>query len=103
MLLFARQQLHGSHDLSAMRELLDLRGGARIFRYEWEGSVHNLTSKRLNDYVKLYLGDDFTAAHLTHQAIVRKDDAEDAGRRAGALTTWLARRPRRLGYRIGPG
>ena len=42
-------------------------------------------------------------AYLTHEAIVRKDDAEDAGRRAGALTTWLARRPRRLGYRIGPG
>jgi len=45
----------------AMRELLEIRGGARVFRYEWEGDVYNLTSKRLNDYVKLYLGQEFTA------------------------------------------
>jgi DNA topoisomerase-1 len=44
-----------------MRELLTLRGGARVFRYEWEGKVFNLTSPRLNDYVKLHLGPDFTA------------------------------------------
>jgi DNA topoisomerase-1 len=45
----------------AMRELLNLPGAARVFRYEWEGEVSNLTSPRLNDYVKLYLGSDFTA------------------------------------------
>jgi DNA topoisomerase-1 len=32
-----------------------------VFRYEWEGAVYNLTSKRLNDYVKLYMGPDFSA------------------------------------------
>ena len=26
-----------------------------------EGRIYNLTSKRLNDYVKIYLGDEFTA------------------------------------------
>ena len=36
-------------------------GAARVFRYEWEGKLYNLTSKRLNDYVKLYLGPEFTA------------------------------------------
>jgi DNA topoisomerase-1 len=46
---------------AAMRELTALPGGARVFRYEWEGKVYNLTSRRLNDYVKLYLGPDFTA------------------------------------------
>jgi DNA topoisomerase I len=46
---------------TAMRELLNLRGTARVFRYEWEGEIYNLTSPRLNDYVKLYLGPDFTA------------------------------------------
>jgi DNA topoisomerase-1 len=46
---------------AAMKELLQLRGGARVFRYEWEGDIYNLTSPRLNDYVKLYLGPDFTA------------------------------------------
>jgi DNA topoisomerase IB len=45
----------------AMRELLAIPGGARVFRYEWEGAVYNLTSKRLNDYVKLYMGPDFSA------------------------------------------
>jgi DNA topoisomerase-1 len=45
----------------AMRELLAIPGGARVFRYEWEGAVYNLTSKRLNDYVKLFMGPDFSA------------------------------------------
>jgi DNA topoisomerase-1 len=45
----------------AMQELVALRGGARVFRYEWEGKIYNLTSKRLNDYVKLYHGPEFTA------------------------------------------
>jgi DNA topoisomerase I len=47
---------------TALRELLDLSGAARVFRYvSDEGKVCNLTSRRLNDYVKLYLGQDFTA------------------------------------------
>jgi DNA topoisomerase I len=45
---------------SAMKELLAVKG-ARVFEYEWEGALYNLTSKRLNDYVKLYLGPDFSA------------------------------------------
>jgi DNA topoisomerase-1 len=46
---------------SAMKELLDLRGGRRLFRYEEEGELYNLTGRRLNDYVRMYLGDGFTA------------------------------------------
>jgi DNA topoisomerase IB len=46
---------------SALRELIALRPGARVFKYEWEGSLYNLTSRRLNDYVKIYLGDEFSA------------------------------------------
>ncbi len=45
----------------AVQELLDLSGGPRLFRYEWEGSLRNLTGARLNDYVRDYLGDEFTA------------------------------------------
>jgi DNA topoisomerase I len=45
----------------AMRELLALPGGRRLFRYEWEGDLYNLTGKRLNDYVQIYLGEEFTA------------------------------------------
>jgi DNA topoisomerase I len=44
----------------ALRRLLEVEG-PRVFKYEWEGSTYNLTSKRLNDYVKIYLGEEFTA------------------------------------------
>ena len=45
----------------AIRGLLKVKGGARVFKYRWEGELYNLTSKRLNDYVKIYLGEEFTA------------------------------------------
>jgi DNA topoisomerase-1 len=46
---------------AATKELLALPGGPRLFRYEWEGALCNLTGARLNDYVREYLGDEFTA------------------------------------------
>ena len=46
---------------AAIRGLLAVKPGARVFKYHWEGDLYNLTSKRLNDYVKLYLGDEFSA------------------------------------------
>jgi DNA topoisomerase-1 len=46
---------------TAIRGLLKVRPGARVFKYEWEGDLYNLTSKRLNDYVKVYLGEEFSA------------------------------------------
>ncbi|HZD80126.1 MAG TPA: FAD-binding oxidoreductase [Actinomycetota bacterium] len=39
---------------------------------------------------------------MVNEAIRRKDDAEAEGRRAGPLTTFVARIPRRLGYNLGP-
>jgi DNA topoisomerase I len=45
---------------AAIRRLLELKG-PRVFKYEWEDGVYNLTSKRLNDYVKIYLGEEFSA------------------------------------------
>ena len=59
--IHVRTELVDEELAAAMRELVTLRGGARVFRYEWEGKIYNLTSPRLNDYVKLYLGSDFTA------------------------------------------
>jgi glycine/D-amino acid oxidase-like deaminating enzyme len=41
-------------------------------------------------------------AALTQGAIVRKDEAEDAGGRADPLTGFIARLPRRMGYELGP-
>jgi DNA topoisomerase I len=45
----------------AVKELLALPGGRRLFRYEWEGGRCALTGARLNDYVREYRGEDFTA------------------------------------------
>lgn len=44
-----------------IKELLAVRGGRRLFRYEWEGDLCNLSGTRLNDYVRIYLGEEFTA------------------------------------------
>ena len=45
---------------AAMKELLAVKG-PRVFEYEWDGALHDLTSKRLNDYVKIHLGSEFTS------------------------------------------
>ena len=46
---------------AAMKELLKLPGGSRLFRYSYEGSLCNLTGARLNEYINEYLGEEFTA------------------------------------------
>jgi DNA topoisomerase IB len=44
-----------------VKALLALRGGRRLFRYEWDGGIYSLTGARLNDYVREYMGEEFTA------------------------------------------
>jgi DNA topoisomerase-1 len=44
-----------------IRDLLKLRGGGRLFRYRVNGEIYNLSSRRLNDYIRANMGDDFTA------------------------------------------
>jgi DNA topoisomerase I len=44
-----------------VKALLALPGGRRLFRYIWEDGISNLTGARLNDYVREYLGEEFTA------------------------------------------
>jgi len=56
-----RTTLVDSELAEAVNELLALPGGARLFRYEWDGGRCALTGARLNDYVRAYLGDEFTA------------------------------------------
>jgi glycine/D-amino acid oxidase-like deaminating enzyme len=41
-------------------------------------------------------------ALLAHEAIVRKDEAEDEGRRPNVVIDQVARLPRRMGYHLGP-
>jgi len=44
---------------SSIRELYSTPG-ARLFRYECDGRLVNLTDRRLNDYIKEHMGDDFS-------------------------------------------
>lgn len=56
-----RSELVDEELADAIRGLLAVKGGARVFKYRWEGKLYNLTSERLNDYVKIYLGEEFSA------------------------------------------
>jgi DNA topoisomerase-1 len=46
---------------SAIEELLDVPGGRRLFRYLDEAGLADLTGRKLNDYIRENLGDEFTA------------------------------------------
>jgi len=46
---------------AAMKELLKLPGGRRLFRYERDGEIYNLGARKLNEYIREYMGDEFTA------------------------------------------
>jgi DNA topoisomerase I len=45
----------------AIKELLALPRGGRLFRYEWDEGLSALTGPKLNNYVRAYLGEEFTA------------------------------------------
>jgi DNA topoisomerase I len=45
----------------AMKELLGVPGGRRLFRYQYDGSNCNLTGARLNEYIGEHMGEEFTA------------------------------------------
>jgi DNA topoisomerase I len=45
----------------AVRELLAQPGGARVFRYGWNGDLCALTGAVLNDYIREHMGEKFTA------------------------------------------
>jgi DNA topoisomerase I len=46
---------------AAMKELLALPGGRRLFRYRDDEEVYHLGARRLNEYISEYMGEDFTA------------------------------------------
>jgi DNA topoisomerase-1 len=45
----------------AVRGLLALEGGSRLFRYRRNGDLCNLTADRLNAYIQEHMGEEFTA------------------------------------------
>ena len=58
--VWVRTQLADAELAAAVRDLLGVPGGRRLFRYEWNGELWNLTGTRLNQYVRDFLGDEFT-------------------------------------------
>jgi DNA topoisomerase I len=46
---------------AALKELIDLPGRGRLFRYELDGEVYNLSARRLNEYIQEHMGEEFTA------------------------------------------
>jgi DNA topoisomerase-1 len=45
----------------AMKHLLALPGGRRLFRYERDGELYNLGARKLNEYIREQMGEEFTA------------------------------------------
>ena len=45
----------------ALRELVSLNHGPRLFRYVRDGELVNLTSRRLNAYIQEHMGEEFSA------------------------------------------
>ena len=89
----------------SVRGLLGVKGAGRLFRYEWEGDLYNLTGKRLNDYVRIYLGEEFTAKDFrtwggTLAAAIALAEASPAETETQAKKT-LAAVMRRVGERLG--
>jgi DNA topoisomerase-1 len=56
-----RTQLVDSELADAIRDLLKLPGGRRLLRYEDEETIHNLHSRRLNEYIREFMGEEFSA------------------------------------------
>jgi DNA topoisomerase-1 len=88
----------------AINELLAVPG-RRLFRYEWEESLYNLTGATLNTYVRRYLGDEFTAKDFrtwggTLIAAIAFAEREAAETKTEAKRT-IAAVMRRVGRELG--
>jgi DNA topoisomerase I len=89
----------------AIKELLAVKGGSRLFRYRYEGSLCNLTGARLNDYIGEHLGEEFTAKDfrtwggtlMAAVALAERGPAETGTEAKRAVTGVM----RRVGERLG--
>ena len=59
--VLVRTAVADSELADALKTLRDLPGKGRLFRYERDGSYCNLTGARLNEYIRQYMGEQFTA------------------------------------------
>jgi DNA topoisomerase-1 len=60
--VWVRTALVDTELATAMKALLSLEGGRRLFRYELrDGSYANLSNRKLNEYIRDHMGEEFTA------------------------------------------
>ena len=59
--VWVRTALVDAELAAAMRALTQLKGRGRLFRYQVDGEVFNLTDRKLNDYIRAHMGEEFTA------------------------------------------
>jgi DNA topoisomerase I len=58
--ILVRTTLADAELAESIAALLAEPGGRRLFRYREEGTLHNLTDRRLNEYIQRYMGPEFT-------------------------------------------
>jgi DNA topoisomerase I len=90
---------------AAMKQLLALPGGRRLFRYERDGEIYNLGARKLNDYIREHLGDEFTAKDFrtwggTLVAAIELAEAPPAETETASRRT-VAAVMRKVGERLG--
>jgi DNA topoisomerase I len=103
--ILVRTQIVDAELAAAVKELKALKGGRRLFRYEWEGDLYNLTSKRLNDYIQIYMGEEFTGKDfrtwggtlLAAVAFAQRGPAEGATEQKRAVAAVMRHVAERLG------
>jgi DNA topoisomerase I len=86
----------------ALRELLALPGRGRLFRYERDGCMCDLTSRTLNEYVKTNMGEEFSAKDFrtwggTLLAAIAFAERNGDGPGKGAVTAVMRSVAERLG------
>jgi DNA topoisomerase-1 len=59
--VWVRTALVDAELADAVRELLAVGGGRSLFRYRQNGDLVRLSARRLNDYIREHLGEEFTA------------------------------------------
>jgi len=90
---------------AAMKELLAVPGGRRLFRYMRDGEVYNLGARKLNDYIREHMGDEFTAKDFrtwggTLVAAIELAEAEPAESETAQKRT-VAAVMRKVGEKLG--
>jgi DNA topoisomerase I len=88
----------------AIRELQEAPG-ARLFKFELDGRLYNLTDRKLNDYIREYMGDGFTAKDfrtwggtlLAAIAFAERGPVDGKGEQRKAVAAVM----RRVGERLG--